>query len=170
MALTVATNVAIRIDALEEETSAAVGARASQLRHFMAEVSQWANGTSSLQQNRAYSTTSSVTAGVPVAYDLRGIADPLTGASVEFEHLTTICIRHNGTTASQTLTIGGGSNPVATIWGAAGDASVLGPGGVFVWTSPRDGAATAAGTADTLTLTSSSGTVSFDLLILGRQA
>ena len=164
------TNLAIRIDALEQETDASVGDRSSHLRHFVAEVSKWATGTSALQQNRVYSTTSSVTAGVPVAYDLRGIADPLTGGTVEFESLTLICVRHNGTTASQTLTIGGGSNPVDTVWAAAGDASVIGPGGVWLWTSPRDGAATTAGTADTLTLTASSGSVSFDLLILGRQS
>lgn len=113
----------------------------------------------------AYGDSNSVAAGVPVTYDLRGsLADPQ-GTTISRTAPCMILVRNKSTTTGQYITVGAGSNPIASCWGAAGDAAVCGPDSVLLLSSVVDGFTTTAGTADILTLTAAAGTPTFDLLI-----
>ena len=126
-------------------------------------------GSGSGQTQVIYSDSNSVASGSPVTYDLRGLlASILDGSTLTFAVVTGICIINKSTTTSQNLQVGGGSNPWITWLGATGDIIVIGPSGRFLLTSPIDGYASSAGTADILTIASSSGTINFDIIIWGR--
>ena len=113
----------------------------------------------------AYGDSGSVASGVPVTYDLRGALVDAQGATITRTTPCMILLRNKSTTTGQYITVGAGSNPIASCWGAAGDAAVCGPDSVLLLSSVIDGFATTAGTADVLTLTAAAGTPTFDLLI-----
>lgn len=126
-------------------------------------------GSGASQTQVIYSDTNSVTSGSPVTYDLRGLlASILDGSTLNFAVVTGICIVNKSTTTLQNLQVGAGSNPWITWLGATGDVIVIGPSGRFLLTSPIDGYATTAGTADILTIAASTGTIAFDIIIWGR--
>ena len=129
-----------------------------------------ASGTSDDQVDRVWSTDDSVANGAPDTFDLAGSltskADGTT--TITFAEITHIVLQHTSGTGD--LSLGAGSNPVSTLWGASGDAVVIGPGGLFVWSSPTNGAAVTAGTGDILTISSSSGTIGYSLMVVGRSA
>jgi len=159
----------MRVDATETNTAAGVGAAPARLRHLLELAADYANGTGDDQGDVLWSDDGSVTAGVPDDLDVSGgLTSKLSGAAATFAELTVIAVKHTG--GAGNLVIGGGSNPVSTIWGTAGDQSVIGPGGIWVWASPTNGAAVTAATADILRIASSSGTVTYDIVIHGRSA
>lgn len=129
-----------------------------------------ASGTSANQFDVVYSDSHSAAAAVKT-YDLLGsLASVLTGAAISFVTLNAVIIKNKSTTSTEILSIGGGSNPVAGLWGASGDIIKLGPGGLFVWFDPVDGIAPVAGTGDILQIDPGADTIEFDLLLLGRSA
>lgn len=127
-----------------------------------------ATGSGSSQTRLVYSDTNSVASGVPVTYDLAAVLIGLDAAAQTYAPVVGFAIRNKSTTTSQNLQIGAGSNPFITWLGATGDVVVVGPGGFFMLESPIDGYAVTPSTGDILTISSSSGTISFDFVIWGR--
>lgn len=155
--------------ATERETGIAVGAVSSQLIHQVVFAGDYANGTAASQNDVVFSGSASISTAT--ALDVRGsLSSVLTGDAANFVELTALVLKNNSSTAGQYVSVGGGSNPVTSLWDASGDAARVGPGGLLVLTSPIDGFATTAGTADTITLTPATGTISVDYLLVGRSA
>lgn len=115
--------------------------------------------------NGAYGDSHSVASGVPVTYDLRGGQTDIEGTAINRANIALIAVKNKSTTTGQYITIGAGSTPITTLWGASGDASVVGPDSIALFMSTVDGFATTAATADILTLTAATGTISFDILV-----
>lgn len=171
-AQTASTELRLRVDVEELETSVGVGSRTSRLQHLIDFSAEYANGTAASQADRVYSETASIDSGTPRQLDLRGtLTSVLTGDTINFAEVVLVCVHNKSTTSGETLTIGAGSNPWITWLGASGDSVVIGPGGLLCVSSPVDGWATTASTGDILTITSSAaGGISTDILILGRSS
>jgi len=142
----------------------------ARMEHLLEQSDDLASGTAASQQDMVWSDTRSAAASAD-ALDLAGsLTSQLDGSTLTFVEITGIIIRNKSTTTTEVLTIGAGSNPLLNWVNATGDAVVLGPGGVFVITSPIDGYGVTAGTGDVLTIDPGSDTISYDILILGRSA
>ena len=79
----------------------------------------------------------------------------------------------DGTANTTALTIGGGTNPFAGIWGTAGDQIVIPPGGMFlIAAAGAAGLGTAgAGASDILRVANASGAAAdYQIVIIGRSA
>lgn len=127
------------------------------------------SGSSAGRVQVAWSDSRSVTNGVPDTIDLRGGTTGAFGQAAQaFAVVTHVFVRNKSTVSGRNLTVGGGSNPFITWLAASGDAVVVGPDGFVAVASPLDGYATTAGSADILTITSSAGTIDYDILIIGR--
>jgi hypothetical protein len=119
-------------------------------------------GTADGQADTSFTHTYSVTT-TPTTIDLSsGTITQPDGTIATFADITTLFIANGGTAG--TVTVGGGSNPVANI------AGVIGFGGYMVWHNPQTGYPVTPGTGDILTLTASAGSISTKVLILGRSA
>lgn len=170
MAITVTGRLRLLADFPERDSSSTFGSGVVNAPHKADITETYASGTSDDQVDRVWSTDDSVENGTPDTFDLAGSltskADGTT--TITFTEITHIILQHTSGTGN--LSLGAGSNPVSTIWGASGDAVVIGPGGLFVWSSPTNGAAVTAGTGDILTISSSSGTIGYSLMVVGRSA
>lgn len=129
------------------------------------------SGTGAEKVNRVWSGSFSSSVAVPL--DLRGtalksLADA--GTAVTFPIVMGFLVKNRSTTTGQYLTVGGGSNPFISWLTATGDGVLVGPGGFHCIWSPIDGYATTEDTGDILTITPATGTIPFDVLLLGRSA
>lgn len=159
--------IAISLQAVE---ASAKDLGTAKLTHLIALALTLVDGTTDgTQVNRVWSDSGSVAAGVPVEIDLLGLlTSQLDGSTVSFVDMVGVFIKI--LTGSGNLEIGAGSNPWITWLKATGDAVVItGANAVFVWLCPNGKAPTAT-TGDILTLTSSSGTITYEIAIIGRSA
>lgn len=92
--------------------------------------------------------------GSPVTLDLVGGTTDLTGSAISGTTLGLVAVAVVTATTSRELVVGAGSNPVTTLWGATGDAMVVGPDSCGIVSSLLDGFGMVAGTGDDLVLTS----------------
>lgn len=170
--MAVTSRARVLLDLMETASSKGVGEAVSQLSHSIAyDSGLLESGTASSTQDLVWSDLQTVTSGAPDTWDLAGtLTSELTGATVTFVEITGIWIRNKSTTAAQNLEIGAGSNPLVNWVKASGDAVVVGPSGVFLLTSPIDGYAVTATTGDILTITATSGTIAYEIIIWGRSA
>ncbi len=169
MATDLKTTIDLAAKCVERETGVGVGSAASQFIHVLQAALSFANGTSASQCDVAHSGTLSISGASTL--DCRGgLTSVLTGDAVSFIEICWIIIYNKSSTSGEYLTVGAGSNPVTTCWGASGDAAIVGPGGLLVLGSPIDGFGTTAGTGDVITITPATGTISLDYLIIGRSA
>lgn len=115
------------------------------------------------QADTVYAYSGSVVAASDVTIDLRGsaILQP-DGTAAVFVHVDAYYIANTTASGSATLTVGGGSNS------ALAALKPLRPGDFHQYASVNGGFATTAATGDLLLLSSSSGTVTYDLIIVGR--
>lgn len=120
-------------------------------------------------QDEVFTDTITATAA-PVAIDLRGVLQAANGHIINFAEVTGFKIANLSEVSGETLIIGAGSNPFISWLNATGNAVVLGPGGIFAISSPLDGYATTAATADILTIDPGAATITFEIEILGRSA
>ena len=160
-------NVALGWQVVEES---AMDLGTAKLTHTIGSMlSAMSNGTTDgTQINRVWSDSGSVVNGAPVDLDLMGsLTSQLDGTTISFVDVVGVFIKYKSGTGD--LTIGQGSNPWITWLAATGDGVVIGPNGVFVWFSPN-GKSPTAGTGDILRLASSSGTITYDIMIIGRSA
>lgn len=142
----------------------------SKMAHVWQKIADYAYGTSANQSDLVYSDTLVVTSG-GVTLDLNGsLLSILDGSAVSFADIVGFCIVNKETTSSQDIEVGAGSNPWTAWLKASGDAVVVGPGGVLVWTSPVDGGAVVGITGDILTLTATGLDCTVDIIVWGRSA
>lgn len=165
--MTVKTDLALALSVKEEESNDLGNTRGV----FNFDLAKFfASGTGSNQFDRVYTDTQTAS-GSAVTYDVLGaLSSVLTGDAISFVTLCGIFIKNKSTTSTEVLSIGGGSNPIAGLWGAGGDLVKIGPGGLFVWLDPVDGITPVAGTGDILQIDPGADTIAFDLVLLGRSA
>lgn len=169
MATDLKTTIDLTVKGVERETSVAVGSVSSQLIHQIAVALSFANGTSSSQMDTIHSGSLSISGATTL--DCRGgLSSVLTGDAINLVEITWLIMYNKSSTSGEYITVGAGSNPVTSLWGATGDAAVVGPGGILILGSPIDGYATTAATADIITITPATGTISVDYIIIGRSA
>lgn len=137
----------------------------SKMVHLLELARGYGSGTAASTFDVVYSDTASIASGTPLSLDLLGsLTSVLTGQTVSFVKLCGVIVKNKSTTSGQYLTLGGGSNALSGFSGKAD------PSGVFVWFSPIDAMAPVAGTGDILQIASATGTISCDILLLGRSA
>lgn len=130
---------------------------------------QLTNGTGANQlQTLHFRSYSSSTAVVIDLADGDSPTDP--SETVALPEVVAIIVKNRSTTTGQYLSIGAGTEPIASCWGTAGDVGRCGPGGLFVLSSPVDGFSTTDNVADKITITPATGTIAFDVMVLGRAA
>jgi hypothetical protein len=111
-----------------------------------------------------------VAQGAPVSLDLAGgLTSVLDGSAISFAEVTFLAIRNKSTTAAEVIEVFGNANGVAIIEDPT-SVVVVPAGGWFVWAAPLAGVAITGGASDVLQLGAQSGTISYDLLIMGRSA
>jgi hypothetical protein len=129
------------------------------------------SGTSTDQADLVWSDTRSVVSGAPDDLDIRGVLASALNAGINFVKITGIMIRNKSTTSGQFLTVGNGANPAFTnLFGAGAHTLAVQPGGAFAWYSPIDPMTTVAATGDIFRVAAATGTVSYDIVIIGRTA
>lgn len=98
-----------------------------------------------------------------------GLTSQATGDAAAFAEATLIAVYNHDT--STNLVVGGASSAgLSTVWLAATQANVLRPqGGILLW-APEGGIGVTAGSADILRIAPASGTIAYDILIVGRSA
>lgn len=169
MATDLKTTIDLTVKAVERETGVGVGSTSSQIVHQIAAALSFANGTSASQMDVIHSGSLSISGASTL--DCRGgLSSVLTGDAISLVEITWIVLYNKSSTSGEYITVGAGSNPVTSLWGASGDAIVVGPGGLLVIGSPIDGYGTTAGTADIVTITPATGTISVDYILIGRSA
>lgn len=85
------------------------------------------------------------------------------GDGITLSQMKKLWIRNRGTTSGEDLTISGDALPT----NAGANTMTVEPGGEFYWSSPVDGKALVANTADTLTIDAGAATIVYDILIAG---
>lgn len=122
------------------------------------------------QMNNMSGNSVSITSGTPLVLDLNTLTNP-DGSACAFTDLLFVAFWNYSTTAGQNLVIGGGSNPIISIWGS-GNLTVIGnTQGTAVAsfaTSAATGWAINLSTATTLRLEASSGTLTAGYVIAGH--
>lgn len=165
---TVISEISFRALAKESPASGTVtGLGVREFKHALDFANIYASGISDSQNDLAYSDTRTISGAY--TYDLTALTSQMDSVAVSFAEVTWIIVETKNTNTA-TLTIGGGSNPFIGIWTATGDGCKIGASGLFVWGSPVNGVAPVAGTGDIITLTPSTGSIEYKILILGRSA
>lgn len=130
---------------------------------------QLSNGTGANQlQVMHFRSYSSSTAVVIDLADGDSPTDP--SATVAIPEVVAIIIKNRSTTSGEYLTFGAGTEPIASCWASSGDGAPIPPSGIYVLTSPIDGFSTTDNVADKITITPATGTIEFDVMVLGRAA
>jgi hypothetical protein len=135
-----------------------------------------ANGTGVNQADLVYAEERAVASATNDDIDLRGVLADAFGATLNIAEIVAIAIVNaaaDGTANTTALTIGGGTNPFAGIWGTAGDQIVIPPGGMFlIAAAGAAGLGTAgAGASDILRVANASGAAAdYQIVIIGRSA
>lgn len=131
---------------------------------FQPTLGQYTQGTAAGQIDLAYMSRQTISSGTPVSIDLSGGGlKTLLGNTASFARVDTLAF-YNRSTNNVTLT----GNFLTTSFGAS-FSMVLTGGGRFIYDNPSTtGLAVTNSTADTITLTSASGTNDVDIAIGGR--
>lgn len=131
-------------------------------------VQQFTHGTGANQANMVWSQQRSVTAGAPDDLDLAGGLS-INGVTITFTAVKHLRIKNLDTDQTKILEVGGGANPFASWLGAGTDKlKIPGAGGELFLSAPgAAGYAVTAGTGDILRLAASSGTISYQIALIG---
>jgi hypothetical protein len=127
----------------------------------------YADGSAANTQDVVWSDTRSAAASADTINLDATLTRAIGGAAITFATVSGFAIYNKSTTTAEVLKIGAGSNPFINWVSATGDAIDLGPGGIFMWTSPVDGAAVTTSTGDILTIDPGSDTIAYDIIIWG---
>lgn len=125
------------------------------------------SGSGALEANTVAGGTVQVSSGTPTVIDLNTVTQP-DGSTATFADLLIVGFyNHGDPTSGETLTIGGGTNPVVSIWSA--NLVLLGGTPILVGCPDATGYAVNASTAHKFTLNIASGTnVDVDYLLVGH--
>ncbi len=158
----------VRIHIPERNTDVGIdGAGVVPYDHKFEYTGKFRNGTGANKVGVVFSGRFSISAAED--HDLRGgLLSVASGSNVPFPIVCGVFLKNLSTTTGQYVTIGGGSNPFISWLGATGDGIRVGPGGFFSLWSPVDGYATTADTADILRVTPVTGTIAYELCVVGR--
>lgn len=161
-------SIDLQVHVPERKSGIGLGAASeSFLNHVFSYISKVENGTGANKVGAVYSAY--VSSAIATTHDLRGsLLSVLDGSVVNFPIIIGMFIKNRSSTSGQYLTVGGGSNPWSTWLGTAGDEIKVGPSGFHALYSPIDGYATTAGTGDVLTVTPATGTIAYDIALIGR--
>lgn len=130
----------------------------------------FANGTGANQADKRWSSPGrSLTTTASESLDLATTSANLIdyrGNTITFARLKVIAIFNNGPNSIQ---VGAGSNPITSLWGAAGDILTIRTGGLFLAAAPdATGYVVTASTADVLRiLNTAAGTITYDIALVG---
>lgn len=119
--------------------------------------------------NTAYLADRTVTNGTPDVLNLTsGLTGPDGVALSAFADIVAFAIKNNSTVAGQILSVGAGTDPVTTLWGAG--PIIVPPGACVAFIDPSAaGYAITTTTADRINVTVAAGSgVSYTTLILGH--
>jgi hypothetical protein len=154
----------------ESATSTAIGTPAKKLPHRLQLDSTLVSGTGSNQSDLPYSAVLAVT-DTPTLVDVRALTSKLTGSTLTMVEVTGIALKNKSTTTGEFFYVdSGGANPLDGAFKASGDGNKVGPGGLFVLSSPIDGISSDA-THKTLQITAATGkTFDVEIWLLGRSA
>lgn len=140
-------------------------------RHTIDYSKSLASGTGADQADLVWSDERAVASGTPDNLDVRGVLASALNPGINFVKITGIVIRNKSTTSGQYLTVGNGANPFfAGLFNAGPDRIQVQPGGCFAWYSPIDAATTTAATADILQIAAATGSITYQIEIIGRTA
>lgn len=126
-----------------------------------------ANGTGTGQANNVFHDTRTVTTGATDSLDLAGSLQNAIRQTLTFTAIKAVIV-YSRLTNTTVLSV---TRPAANgvpIFAAAGDASPIGPGGLFVWSAPGAGVTVTAGTGDLLDIVNAAGaSATYDIVIVG---
>lgn len=115
--------------------------------------------------------TVAITSGTPVVIDLNTLTNP-DGTACNFTDILYVGFLNSSQTPGEDLVIGGGTNPVISIWGSGNLTLLANPSGVAVFeiaTAAATGYAINASTAHTFRLSVAAGTaVEISYVLLGH--
>lgn len=139
----------------------------SQLTYAKAQA--FASGAGLGQVDRIYADQVTLAASATLDLDMAGVLVDALGATLTLARIKLLLV--SAASANTNLVvIGGGSNPITTIFGGTTPTHSVGPGGMFLAMRPdATGFAVTAGTGDILRLTNSAGgtPVTADVIIYG---
>lgn len=125
------------------------------------------NGTGANQANMIFTDSRSTSSNDDL--DLAGVLLNAFGAAITFTSIKAIMIEASAANTTNIIIGAEGTNPFSSMFGDASDTIILAPGGIFVISNPSAaGFAVTAGTGDKLRIAASSGTVAYDLVIVGE--
>jgi len=121
----------------------------------------YADGSGANEQNLVHSGTLNL-AGAPQSLDLNGgISSKLTGAVQTWATVKGIAVANLSSDTGEAVIIGGGADAVIAVQAA------VGPGGVYLYVDPIDGATVTATIADTLQFDPGASTLDVAYIIWG---
>ena len=128
------------------------------------------DGTGANAADKVWSDTRTLTSGNSDSLDLSGSLTGVYG-TVTFAKVKMIAIKASASNTVE-ITVGNGTNPAyANIFGDSSGAVVVQPGGCFIWYSPgTTGGTVTNSTADILKVLAGSGSVSYDIIVIGTSA
>jgi len=168
MANTVSTDLTVKAAALE---SLAADLGTAKLLHTWPSTTAWhyANGTDASQCDLVWTDQRTVT-GAAEALDLAGsLTSLINGQAVTFAEICFIGVNMVTQTSGYTLTIGGGSTPLA-LFADPTHKILIGPGGPFIWSNFVNGVTIGAGSTDLLKIDPGANTITYDIILIGRSA
>lgn len=125
-------------------------------------------GSGAAQANSIYASPSTLTVstGTPTVVDLASVTDP-DGTSITWSDILAIAIVNLSTTAGQDITVGGGTNPVVSLF--TGNLIIKSGGFAIIACAQATGYAFNSSTAHTLEFQVSAGTsVPFGIIVIGH--
>lgn len=130
---------------------------------------RFANGTDAEQAQIIFTDTRSTSGNDDL--DLAGGLVDAFGNTLTFTNVKVLCVKASDENTTNVVLGGEGTNEFSSFLGDDTDKVVIPPGGMFLITNPgATGFVVTAGTADLLRVAASSGTVSYDVIIIGEGA
>lgn len=129
------------------------------------------NGTGVDQCDLMFYDQDTVASGTPDDIDLAGVLKTAFGATITFVKIKLIFIENKSATAGEILTIGNDVNGLVNWVGAATHTVKVTPAGCLcLWAPSLAAYAVTAATGDILQIASDSGTITYNLILMGTSA
>lgn len=140
-------------------------------RPILKKVLQYSGGVAAGQADILFMDSRTVVSGTPDDIDLAGALTDAFGTTIASAEIVGVLISHK--TGTGVLSVGvAGTNPWVTMFAASGDGIKVFPGGLFAnFGADASGlGAVVGGASDVLRVTSSTGTVVYDIALLARSS
>lgn len=125
------------------------------------------NGTGANQCNMGWTDTRTTSGNDDL--DMAGVLTDAVGAAITFTSIKTIAIKAADANVGNLIVGAEGTNEFASMFGDVSDTLIIPPGGILVLTAPgATGYAVTASTGDKLRIAPSSGSVTYDIFLLGE--